>query len=239
MEHAKRRHLHVADLTCLHCADKDAELERKNQIIRTLQVELNKAMEDLAAQTAATRAAGRAVIAAKGQRTRQARADATLEQIEAVVAHWRYHRPRTTGSFGQPGSKSYDVIEKAVKLMTPEPTAEGRLEGVRACCEAISGLHMAPWWAYGKRYSKPGPGRQLKRDVQHALGDEQTIERCRGILRWARGDGADRAFEMWRAACVVEQAWWRTVLDELAVRRERAQGFEVEVDGVLTREDGS
>jgi len=42
---AKPRHLHVADLTCPHCAEKDAELEMLRKIRRDLQLELNKAME--------------------------------------------------------------------------------------------------------------------------------------------------------------------------------------------------
>jgi hypothetical protein len=29
---------------------------------------------------------------------------------------------------------------------------------VKACCEAIDGLHIAPWEAYGKRYMKPARG---------------------------------------------------------------------------------
>src|SRR3954471_6726648 len=45
MDQSRRRHLHVADLTCLHCAEKDAELERKAEIIEALQRELNKSME--------------------------------------------------------------------------------------------------------------------------------------------------------------------------------------------------
>src|SRR3954465_4835466 len=74
----RRRHLHVADLTCLHCTEKDAELARKDDIIKTLQVELNKAMEGEAEWREAAKAAGRATIAAKGQRTKQAKAEARL-----------------------------------------------------------------------------------------------------------------------------------------------------------------
>lgn len=192
----KARHLHVARLGCPECAEKDEtiaakdeELERVRDALRTVQVELNRSMEAEAAANEVAKAAGRAAVAAKVKRTKQNRADATAEQIEAVVAHWRHHRPKTSKEFGTPGTASYDVIEKAVKLMTPEQTAQGRLEGVRACCEAITGLHMAPWEEYGKWYAKPKSNKStLRNQVRYALGDEQKIERCRQVVRWARGD---------------------------------------------------
>jgi len=225
-----RRHLAVSDLTCPHCTDKDRELEVKARIVKTLQLELNRAMDDLAGMTEAARAAGKATVAAKGRRTKQAKEAARLEQIEQVVAHWRSHRPRTTEAFGEPGSKSFDVIEKALVLMVKDEAGP-----VPACCEAIDGLHIAPWESYGRRYSKPGPNRTLRRDVEHALRDEVTIERCRRIVRWVRSSEA-RAFDMWRAACETEEALLRAWTEEHD-RRLRDDGS-FEVDGIVVREDG-
>jgi hypothetical protein len=88
----RRRHLHpvhVADLTCLHCAEKDAELERKADIIEALQRELNKSMENEAGALAAAKAAGNALNAAKGQLTREQKRSAKAGQVQQVVDHWR------------------------------------------------------------------------------------------------------------------------------------------------------
>jgi hypothetical protein len=242
-ERQGQRHLqvaHVADLTCLHCAEKDAELERKAEIIEALQRELNKSMENEASWREAAKAAGKATVAAKGERTKQARRQATLEVIDAVVAHWRYHRPRTTKEFGTPGTASFDVIEKAVKLMTPEQTTLGRLAGLRACCEAITGLHMAPWEEYGRWYPKPGgPKRTLRNQIHYALGDEQKIARCRQVVRWAQGD-AWRAFDVLGAISNTWDAWHLVVDEELRRRRtgwvEPAEWAHfVDVGGVRTR----
>jgi hypothetical protein len=136
----RRRHLHVADLTCLHCAEKDAELERKADIIEALQRELNKSMENEAGALAAAKAAGNALNAAKAQITREQKRSVKAGQVQQVVDHWRLLRPRTGPEFGEPGSKSFAVIEKALVLMASDPAG-----AVTACCEAIDGLHMAPW----------------------------------------------------------------------------------------------
>jgi hypothetical protein len=71
MDQSRRRHLHVADITCLHCAEKDAELEQQGGIIEALQRELNKSMENEAGALAAAKAAGNALNAAKAQITRE------------------------------------------------------------------------------------------------------------------------------------------------------------------------
>jgi len=148
-----------------------------------------------------------------------------------VRAHWREHRPRTGPEFGEPGTKSFDVIEKALILMEKDDAGP-----VQACHEAIDGLHMAPWESYGKRYATQAPGRTLRNTVAHALGDELRIEKCRKIARWVQGTNEQRAFEMWRTACEVESAWLRTWSREHERQvREREEGPRFEVEGIVTR----
>jgi hypothetical protein len=89
MDQSRRRHLHVADITCLHCAEKDAELERKAEIIEALQRELNKSMENEAGALAAAKAAGNALNAAKAQITREQKRSVKAGQVQQVVDHWR------------------------------------------------------------------------------------------------------------------------------------------------------
>jgi hypothetical protein len=225
---------HVADLTCLHCAEKQAELERKAEIIETLQVQLNESMAKEHGALAAAQAAGNALIAAKAQITREQKRSVKAGQVQQVVDHWRLLRPRTGPEFGEPGSKSFAVIEKALVLMASDPAG-----AVAACCEAIDGLHMAPWMSYGKRYATPGEGRVLRRDLEHALGDEQRIQKCRQILRWLRAGGAQRAWEIYQAVQETEQVLRAEVMDLLGEQRfrreEPADWYFVEVGGVRTR----
>lgn len=234
LQEARRRHLqtvHIADLTCPHCAEKQQELEQKAEIIQKLARENSELAEKYLGATAAAEAAGRAAVAAKAQRTKQAKQEAKLEQVREVVEHWRSHRPRTGEEFGEPGTKSFEVIEKALVLMAKDPDGP-----VKACCEAIDGLHMAPYQAYDERFTRPGKGRKLRNEVQHALGDEQRIERCRRIVRTANQRGARWTFEMWRVLCEVEQAWLRQVRDEVFYAQPEPDDT-VMVDGIPTRVD--
>jgi hypothetical protein len=120
-------------------------------------------------------------------------------------------------------------------LMSNDPAG-----AVAACCEAIDGLHMAPWMSYGKRYATPGEGRVLRRDLEHALGDEQRIQKCRGILRWLRAGGAERAWEVYQAAQETAAVLGAEVMDLLGEQRFRREepaewAHFVDVGGVRTR----
>jgi hypothetical protein len=93
--------------------------------------------------------------------------------------------------------------------------------------------------SYGKRYATPGEGRVLRRDLEHALGDEQRIQKCRQILRWMRAGGAERAWEIYQAVQETEQVLRAEVMDLLGEQRfrreEPADWYFVEVEGVRTR----
>jgi hypothetical protein len=156
-------------------------------------------------------------------------------QVQQVVDHWRLLRPRTGPEFGEPGSKSFAVIEKALVLMSNDPAGP-----VAACCEAIDGLHMAPWESYGKRYATKAKGRTLRRDLEHALGDEQRIAKCRAYLRWLRAGGAERAWEIYQAVQETAEVLQAEVMDLLGEQRFRREepaewAHFVDVGGVRTR----
>jgi hypothetical protein len=227
-----KRHLHVADLTCLHCHEKDAELERKAEIIEMLQRELNESMKKEHGALAAAQAAGNALLAAKGQITKDHKKSVKAEQVKAIVDHWRYHRPRTSPVFGEPGTKTFQIIEKALVLMEKDPQGP-----VKACMEAIDGLHLAPWQRYDRWYAKRIDDKcSLRNGLEYALGDEQRIERCREVLRKVRGGGAARAWRVYMALGETERAWADEVLDLLREQPAPRERFAY-VDGIRTRVD--
>jgi hypothetical protein len=80
----------------------------------------------------------------------------------------------------------------------------------------------------------------LRRDLEHALGDEQRIGKCRGIVRWMRAGGAERAWEIYRAVGETEAVLRAEVLDLLGEQRFRREepAEWCAVDGVRTRADG-
>ena len=225
----RQRHLTVPDLTCPKCQELAQELEAKAHIVKTLQLELNKAMSDLAGMTEAARATGKANEALRGQLTRQGKESAKLEQIEAVVAHWRTHRPKASKAFGKPGSKSFKTIEAALILMADDDAG-----AVGACCEAIDGLHLAPYQEFEKRYRFDGPGRTLRNDVEHALGDESRIERCRSIARRVRNLSLDARHRAYLTSLEVHEAYARALLGELWTPPAEPDDS-IEVDGLIVR----
>jgi hypothetical protein len=218
----RRAHLTVPELTCESCQALARELETARDINRRLAVENSKLVEDQSAAIERDRVQGNAIKNLRGQLTKQAKDCARREQIEAVVAHWRKHGRQT--KFPE-GGKNWATIEKALTLM-----AEDELGPVNACYEAIDGLHLAPYQFYDKRYATPGPGRDLRRDVEHALGDEVRIERCRRIARKARALPLDEKFRLFEHTKVVHEEAARVLMDALEERPDDV----VEIDGIRT-----
>jgi hypothetical protein len=228
----RRAHLTVPELTCESCQGLAQELDRTRGLLRESAVENSKVTERLSASQNTVSVLGLEIHelkgeirGLKGQLTKQGKKVVTDEQVEKVVQCWREHRPRTPkGSFPE-GGKQWKMIQKALKL-----TAEAEGGAVKACCEAIHGLHLAPYEQYGKRFAKDGPGRTLRRDLEHALGDETRIEKCRQITRDARNlslSAKARAFEV---SGQVADAWARVYLDALEERPDDV----VEIDGIRT-----
>lgn len=233
MDQSRRRHLAISDMTCPHCADKQDELDRKTEILRKLSEDNTTLAERVSGHAAALEAAGQKIRNLEMSITRRARESARSEQVEAVISHWKTHRPKTRASAFPPGGKNWQLIEKALGLM-----AEDEDGPVAACREAIDGLHMAPFEAYGKRFRTDGKNRTLRNRLEHALGDETRIERCRDIARWVRGDGADRAYRAWEVARWTEAAMYEVLVEEIDVRRRPVEEPRFEVDGIPVTESG-
>lgn len=217
MDQPKRRHLHVADLTCIHCAEKDAELERKTEIVRALQFELNKAMENEAAANEVAKAAGRAAAAAKAQRTRQAHEEAEGKDIRVLLDFWQESHPKAQCP---PGGKRWEVCKKALVLMKDDDAGP-----VNACLEALEGIRLFPFMdmkTFQRHPENTGGNMKLKDDVEHSLGDEVRISRARSLSRWARGDLADRCWEQYQWCQFAADYWSDLVLEGLGERRRRS-----------------
>jgi len=205
------------------------ECARKDRVIRQYAENHSKLVEEVSAAQEVARAAGKEVTNLKRRLTRQDRESAKLEQVEKVVAHWRSYRPKASKAFGKPGSKSFTIIEKALVLMADDDHGP-----VSACCEAIDGLHLAPYQEFERRFATDGPGRTLRNDVEHALGDEARIERCRGIARKARNVSLDAKYRAYEVSGQVLDAWTRALLDELWGQKPDGS---IEVDGIVVRVD--
>ena len=223
----RQRHLTVPDLTCPKCQELAREVEAKDDIIRRYAESETKKAEELSGAWDTIQTQGKEITRLKARLTRQDRESAKLEQVEKVVAHWRSYRPKASKAFGKPGSKSFTIIEKALVLMTEDDHGP-----VSACCEAIDGLHLAPYQEFDKRFATDGPGRTLRNDVEHALGDEARIERCRGIARRARNVSLDAKHRAYEISAQVLDAWTRALMDELWGQR---PDDTVEVDGIVVQ----
>src|SRR4051812_40733638 len=236
MDQSRRRHLHVADLTCLHCTEKDAELERKADIIEALQRELNKSMENEAGALAAAKAAGNALNAAKGQLTKDAESSPNARQVRRVLDAWvegRRGRPNV-----EAGGKRWRTVQKALALGHTNPPLECPVHdetGVKrsdvpesAVCsvvdeliEAVQGIRLFPFMRDAQRVETLVAGAKRFDDVDHALGDEKRIEKARMLARWAKADRAERAWMRYVSAQEAADYWRELVVEGLAERRRR------------------
>jgi len=115
----------------------------------------------------------------------------------------------------------------------PNPFALNDPAGaVNACCEAIDGLHLAPYQEFDRWYATDGPKRTLRNGVQYALGDEERIERCRAVARLARNVSLDAKYRAYEVSGQVHEAWSRALMDELWGQK---QDDTVEVEGIVVR----
>jgi hypothetical protein len=232
----RRRHLHVADITCLHCAEKQAELERKADIIEALQRELNKSMENEAGALAAAKAAGNALNAAKGQLTKDAESSPNARQVRRVLDAWmkgRRGRPNV-----EAGGDRWRTVQKAFALGHTEPPLPCPVHDENgkkrkdvpenAVCsvvdeliEAIEGIRLFPFMLDAQRIGEMVPGAKKRDDVDNALGGEKRIEKARMLARWAKADRAERAWVRYQAAYEAADYWRELVVEGLAERRRR------------------
>lgn len=206
----RHRHLTVPDLTCPKCQELAQEVEAKDQIIRDYAENHSKLVAEVSGANEVARAAGKEVTNLKRKLTQQHNESMLADKIERVIAHWRTHRPKTTKAFDKPTSKAYGIIKNALVLMVDDEAGP-----VGACCEAIDGLHLAPYQEYDRWFAVDGPKRTLRNGIEYALGDEARIERCRGMARRARNLSLDAKLRAYEASSQVQEAWSRALMDEL------------------------
>jgi len=205
------------------------ECARKDRVIRQYAENHSKLVEEVSAAQEVARAAGKEVTKLKGQLTKQHNESVLAEKIEQVIAHWRTHRPKTTKAFEKPTSKAYGIIKSALVLMEDDPAGP-----VGACCEAIDGLHLAPYREFDRWFATDGPKRKLCNSVEWALGDESRIERCRAMARLARNASLEAKLRAYETSCQVYEAWSRALMDELWGQKPDGS---IEVDGIVVRVD--
>ena len=202
----KPRHLFSPSHACPNpeCRETAAECERKTEIIRQLQVELNKSMENEAAANAVAKAAGRAAVAAKGENTRKANDKERRPKIEQVRDFWLETHPRSRVPVGE---TRWQTIDKAIRLMTPDEDEENPVDPVSACLEALTGARLAPFEQYGKWHATPGKGRKRRDDITDVLRNEVRIEMFREIYRRARMSTEQKVYEGKVVTGRVAEAW--------------------------------
>ena len=108
---------------------------------------------------------------------------------------------------------------------------------VSACCEAIDGLHLAPYQEFDRWYATDGPKRTLRNKVHHALGDEERIARCREVARSARNNSLEAKMRAYEVSGQVHEAWSRALMDELWGQKQTEETGVAEVDGIVVRVD--
>jgi hypothetical protein len=231
----RRRHLHVADITCLHCAEKQAELERKADIIEALQRELNKSMENEAGALAAAKAAGNALNAAKGQLTKDAESSPNARQVRRVLDAWvraagagrTWRRAASAGGRCRRRSRwGTRNRRSSARSTTRRGSSAGRpgergVLGRRRADRSGQGIRLFPFMLDAQRTEAMVPGAKKFDDVDHALGDEKRIEKARMLARWAKADRAERAWVRYWAAQEAADYWRELVVEGLAERRRR------------------
>jgi hypothetical protein len=231
----RRRHLHVADITCLHCAEKHAELERKADIIEALQRELNKSMENEAGALAAAKAAGNALNAAKGQLTKDAESSPNARQVRRVLDAWvrdagagrTWRRAASAGGRCRRRSRWGTRTRRSSARSTtrrgkrPDVPENAVCSVVDELIEAVQGIRLFPFMLDAQRTEAMVPGAKKFDDVDHALGDEKRIEKARMLARWAKADRAERAWVRYWAAQEAADYWRELVVEGLAERRRR------------------
>jgi hypothetical protein len=218
----RARHLTVPELTCESCQALAKEIETVREMLRTMALENNRLMEERAGAVERDRIQGNEIARLKRDQTLKARKADRSALIEEVIAHWRAQGRKTNFP---PGGRNWATIDKALSLMEKDDAGP-----VKACCEAITGLHLAPFQHFDKRYATPGNGRELRRDVEHALGDEVRIARCRLIAQKARNMMLTDALLMYEVTGSAHDAWARMYLDLIELR----SGV-TEVDGIVTK----
>jgi len=165
---------------CLECAEKNARLT-----------------EDLSGALHTIRKLGAENLRLRGAGTHAHPDDPKTANVYVVLENWLWlcrGRKRSDGKprlpVIDPGSKRWTIAQRAINR---EP------EGVRACVEAIEGLACKP---YVSAHGRTEHGRPSQRydDIEYALKDETTVERCRRYRAEVLGANEPILWQAYQAA---------------------------------------
>lgn len=151
----------MSDAPCERCA----QLE---QMLKRAEHDMAELGEQLAGVQLQARRAGQAEVAIRRQLQEAMEADPKSEQIREVLNHWQAHHPRAKTPTG---GKRFVTVKKALKLGFT----------VDQLKQALDGLRALPYVGPAGRMAAGKPDQRFD-DVEHALRDEQTIERFIGYL---------------------------------------------------------
>jgi hypothetical protein len=151
----------MTDPPCERC-------QQLEQMLRRAETDMAELGEQLAGVQLQARRAGQAEVAIRRQLQEAMEADPKSEQIRDVLNHWQAHHPRAKTPTG---GKRFVTVKKALKLGFT----------VEQLKQALDGLRALPYVGPAGRMAAGKPDQRFD-DVEHALRDEQTIERFIGYL---------------------------------------------------------
>lgn len=143
--------------------------QQLEQLLKQAERDQAELGEQLAGVQIQARRAGQAEVAIRRQLQEAMEADPKSEQIRDVLNHWAAFHPRAKTPTG---GKRFAVVKKALKLGFT----------VDQLKQALDGLRAFPYVCPPAGRTAVGKPEQRFDDVEHALRDEQTIERFIGYL---------------------------------------------------------
>lgn len=192
---------------CERCDD----LEQQNRELAEMNAELSEEVSGLMIQV--RKQAGREAALARELRA-VFEADPRAEEIREVLEAWKRLLGHKRAKCPADG-KRYKLVRAALRSHTKEELIE-----------ALEGLALVPF--VGAHGRKPN-GKKHERydDVEHALRDEVTIQRCRGYRERARRASFESLHEVYKASEATAHAHFTALT--LAMERDarlREQGRE-------------
>lgn len=137
--------------------------------------------------------------------------DPANADVQCVLDNWVHHCRSITRKGRQPvidpGSKRWTIARKALKR-----------HSVAECLEAIEGLALLPYVTDRGRTATGRPSQRYD-DIEYALKDETTVERCRKYRARVLGASADMLFEASQAASATACLYSTAFLTKLGRER--------------------
>jgi hypothetical protein len=173
---------------------------------RDLSEQNAKLTDELSGALHAVRKLGAENVKLRGASVHSPESDIKTANVWIVLENWLWlcrGRKRNDGKgrlpLIDPGSTRWTIASRAIKR---EP------EGVHACLEAIEGLAAKPYVISGQGRSATGRPSQRVDDIQYALKDETTVERCRRYRAEVLGASEAVLFHAWQACSATDHFYF-------------------------------